>query len=407
MFLTGMKQVLISLFKEEHTLTEVRTSIERYLKFCRIYSPKQPSPLGTLIYSTTVYLILQTLFLVLKFWTKWNFNSRVSAIESLNFTFGVVFLSSDLYLMPEKTEILTQMIEAGYYLHQKYVHLVEKSLYIEKCRFIEKTELESVKSANSVKFALIGLYLSYLTTPVFGTIFHLLKIIPLQKLTLPLIIQIPYRSDPFIFTHTYQFLFLALFQVVYILYTAVMTVAIFQVCFLAVNNVLTEIQLFVMCLKEMNLNFGEYVVEERREKEGTYVREERIEKDGSCERNAVLKLIINDISKHHQFIFRKIRILNTGFRYRLFYVNTFVCLQLCFALFCFQSEKLELALYDCCWIAKPRYFSSCLKILMTRTTKTPKIVSFNIFTLNRNNLKIVVQAAYSYFNFLERSSKIN
>ncbi|RZF35304.1 hypothetical protein LSTR_LSTR016294, partial [Laodelphax striatellus] len=135
---------------EEHTLNEVRTSIERYLSFCHIYSPKHSSPLGSLIYSTTVYLIFQTLYLVLKFWPQWNFNSRVSAIESLNFTFGVVFLASDLYFMPDKTEMLTQMIEAGYYLHKKYVKFVGMSLFDEKCRFIEKTELESVKSANSV-----------------------------------------------------------------------------------------------------------------------------------------------------------------------------------------------------------------------------------------------------------------
>ncbi|XP_039292574.1 uncharacterized protein LOC120353339 [Nilaparvata lugens] len=401
----------LSLLKKENNLNQVRNKIKQYLEFSHIYNPDEFSIISTLLYSITIYFVAQTVYLIVTFWEEWSFNLRVSAVESLNFTFGVIFLSSDLYLMPGKTKILMEMLKWRHHVKNHGNLGLEIDMLKEKLTFLEKMEVESVNSANAIKKVLNYVYLNYLLTPVFGLIFYFLKIINLDNLTLPFIIHIPTYNDPFKFENLRHFFLSASFLSIYIIYTAVLTITIFQVSFLSVNNVITEMQLLLLSLKEFNVNFPVGFDDGETGKLEENDRKNR------------LKALFNDICEHHQYIFRKIDILNDGYRYRLFYVNTFTCLQLCFALFCLQKgdlgskvrygllsaaviltnyvfsengqrlenegEKLREAFFDCSWIGKPHWLKSSLVILLTRMTKSPKIHSYGIFTLNKNNLKIV------------------
>ncbi|RZF42906.1 hypothetical protein LSTR_LSTR003622 [Laodelphax striatellus] len=333
--------------------------------------------------------------------------------------------------MPGKTKILMEMLKWKHHVKNHGSLSLKHDMLKEKLTFLEKMEVESVNSANAIKKVLNYVYLNYLLTPVFGLVFYFLKIIHLENLTLPFIIHIPTYHDPFKFENLRHFFLSASCLSIYIIYTAVLTITIFQVSFLSVNNVITEMQLLLLSLEEFNVNFPVGYNDEKYEENGKLVEDE----DGNRSKNK-LKVLFNDICEHHQYIFRKIEILNDGYRYRLFYVNTFTCLQLCFALFCLQKgdlgskvrygvlsaaiiltnyvfsengqrlenegEKLREAFFDCCWTGKPHWLKSSLLILLTRMTKSPKIQAYGIFTLNKNNLKIVVQAAYSYYNFLGR-----
>ncbi|XP_039296220.1 uncharacterized protein LOC120354078 [Nilaparvata lugens] len=149
-------------------------------------------------------------------------------------------------------------------------------------------------------------------------------------------------------------------------------------------------------------------------------------------------MMVRELVKHHQTIFRKVEDLNDGFRFRLFYFNAYICLQICLGIFIFmkgeillkikygiilititiveflfsengqklqdEGKDLRTALYNCSWQDRPKWFISTLKILMIRNNRLPKIVLFNVFTLNRNNMTVVTRGAYSYFSLLNNFS---
>ncbi|XP_039287586.1 uncharacterized protein LOC120352077 [Nilaparvata lugens] len=151
-----------------------------------------------------------------------------------------------------------------------------------------------------------------------------------------------------------------------------------------------------------------------------------------------LRLAVRELVIHHQTIFRKVRELNNGSNFRIFYVNSYICLQIVFGIFISikgelilkikyglmvitialcefifsengqrlqdEGEELRLALYECNWIGKPAWFTKVIQILMIRNNNLPKVGLLNLFTLNRNNVTVVIRGAYSYFSLLNNIS---
>ncbi|XP_039287170.1 uncharacterized protein LOC120351969 isoform X2 [Nilaparvata lugens] len=158
-----------------------------------------------------------------------------------------------------------------------------------------------------------------------------------------------------------------------------------------------------------------------------------------CEQQSNLKALMTHVTKHHQIIFRKVKILNSGLRFRLLYFNAFSCLQICLSIFSFmrgeatfkikhglvilgmilnsffccdlgqklqdEGERIRLDLfYGSKWMGSPNWLLRMLLVMMLQSNNLPKIGLYNVFTLNRNNLRVIIQAAYSYLNLLNNFS---
>ncbi|XP_022187581.2 uncharacterized protein LOC111046367 [Nilaparvata lugens] len=237
----------------------------------------------------------------------------------------------------------------------------------------------------------------------------------------------PFTPSPAIsFSSFTQYLLILPIELWYIHLSFTLAFVLNESSFLAVDNVVREMKLFQMNLQELNMN-ADAIEEQARSTPNT------------TEDYSRLKVIVRQISIHHQLIYKKVGMLNKGFDFQVMYNNTFICFHLCLAIFCMvkvdllykikygvsifaitiisfmysengqrlenEGENLRLALYSCSWIGKPSWFCRSLLILVTQNNRIPKLETFKIFTLNRNNLKVVMQAAYSYFSVLTRFSR--
>ncbi|RZF35095.1 hypothetical protein LSTR_LSTR009687 [Laodelphax striatellus] len=190
------------------------------------------------------------------------------------------------------------------------------------------------------------------------------------------------------------------------------SLVLFKIMLLSVNNVLTEMKLFHLNFEEIDM-----FLEEKKSK-GFEDTEQNIEEVDNS-----LKRIMRHVAIHHQVIFRKVDILNSGLKFRLFYFNTFSCLQICLSIFSFmkgeftfkmkhgvvifgvvmncfficdlgqrlqdEGEKIRNDLiFGCNWLNKPNWMNKMLLFMMIQNNKLPKLGLFNVFTLNRNNLRV-------------------
>ncbi|XP_022196952.2 putative odorant receptor 19b [Nilaparvata lugens] len=211
-----------------------------------------------------------------------------------------------------------------------------------------------------------------------------------------------------------------LVELFYIYYATVLSISGHVMQLLSINNLLVEMRLFHLNAQEIE---GEF---------------ERVLNTVQIQSEARLRLAVRELVIHHQTIFRKVRELNQGCDFRIFYANSYICLQIVFAIFIFmkggfilkikygimlitlvlvefifsesgqrlqdEGEQLRLALYECNWIGKPVWFTKVLQILMIRNNNSPKLGLLNLFTLNRNNVTVVIRGAYSYFSLLNKIS---
>ncbi|RZF32252.1 hypothetical protein LSTR_LSTR009481 [Laodelphax striatellus] len=151
-----------------------------------------------------------------------------------------------------------------------------------------------------------------------------------------------------------------------------------------------------------------------------------------------LRKATSNLVKHHQSIYRKIKILSYGSTIRIFTSNCYLCLQIVIGITIFlkaefvvklkygtmllglsmyefvyneigqrlenEGEEIRMALYGSSWFVKPSWYRKALQIMMLRSNRLPRLGFLNIFSLNRKNKAEVMRAAYGYFNFLNEFS---
>ncbi|XP_039276245.1 uncharacterized protein LOC120349745 [Nilaparvata lugens] len=284
-----------------------------------------------LLETVAVYMLSQSVAIMLVGWKLWDFGSRVAVMENLTFSFGFFSISSDLYLMANRTHELITMIRSKYYHFEDYNPKIKdhnsSSIHRQKMEMIETMEKSTVDEVIMIEKILKCLFIGYMTLPAASIISYYLHLSKIEDLRLPFIIFVP-KLYPIslIFSSIYQYLFSTCLNIIYIFYTAVISLAVFKIMLLSVNNVLIEMKLFHMNFEEIDL-FLE--VEKGRGFEDMVV-------GGRVDKR--LKEMMRHVVEHHKVIFRKVGILNSGLKFRLFYFNTFSCLQICLSIFSFMRK---------------------------------------------------------------------
>ncbi|XP_039277233.1 uncharacterized protein LOC120349899 [Nilaparvata lugens] len=372
-------------------------------------------------------MITQSLAVMLFGWKQWTFASRVAAMENLTYSFGFFSISTDLFLMANRTSDLITMIRSNYYVFD-IEHYKGYSVRERKMELIKTTDTATVKGVVMIEKILRCLFVGYMTLPAVSIVFYYFQLSKIEDLRLPFIIFVP-KLYPITLTFStiHQYLFATGLNIVYLFYSAIITITVFKIMLLSVNNVLTEMKLFHLNFEEIDM-----LLEAKRER-GFQEMETGERIDGG------LKRIMRHVVEHHKVIFRKVGILNSGLKFRLFYFNTFSCLQICLSIFSFMKGELTFKIkhgivifgvvmncfficdlgqklqdegeqirnnliYGCNWLNKPNWMNKVLLFMMIQNNKLPKLGLFNVFTLNRNNLRVIVQGAYSYFNLLKNIS---
>ncbi|RZF36628.1 hypothetical protein LSTR_LSTR007331 [Laodelphax striatellus] len=392
------------------------------LKSVQFYPNSSVGLRGKLLYLAMLVLALQPAFAMLENWSDWNFDSRVSALDNLIYSTGVICMLIDMYLMPHSTEIFTDIINSEFTIHREDLKGIWGKNYDEKCRLVnEMTEIghRVVKMAGSVvKFFSV----CHLIVPIYGLISYFLKSVPVQSLPLLFKFYSPF-SCSLTATNISEYVFMSITQLLYVYYSAaILATTIFQMQMMPMCHIRVEMKLFHFNVKLINV----------------CCRPGCSSRDGVSSGEHDLRLLLRELVKHHQKIYEKAAKLDEGFKFRLFYSNMYICLQICLAIFIFlkgelflklkfgitlismltvellfsedgqkyenEGELLRKTLYDCEWRDKPKWFTSSLLILMIRNNQLPKIGLFDVFTLNRNNMTVVIRGAYSYFNLLNRYS---
>ncbi|XP_039282053.1 uncharacterized protein LOC111045191 isoform X3 [Nilaparvata lugens] len=286
-----------------------------------------------------------------------------------------------------------------------------------KQKLIEKVSLEGCRRAGTTANVITSFFSSFTLIPLSGILFYFLRLESVGNLPLPFIIYSPFSFSLNI-TGFFEYFLLASVELFYIYYTAVLATTVHVIQTLSINNLIGEMRLFHLNAQEIDGVF-ESVLDD-------------------VQNELRLRLVVRELAIHHQTIFRKVRDLNYGSDFRIFYANSYICLQIVFGIFIFlkgelilkikyglmvitiallefifsengqrlqdEGEELRQALYQCDWIGKPAWFTKVFQILMIRNNNLPKVGLLNLFTLNRNNVTVVIRGAYSYFSLLNKIS---
>ncbi|XP_039296009.1 uncharacterized protein LOC111055883 [Nilaparvata lugens] len=165
-------------------------------------------------------------------------------------------------------------------------------------------------------------------------------------------------------------------------------------------------------------------------------------KSYSKENEIKLRIYFGHIIKHHQLIKRNVKTLNGALSTLLFVFNQACSIQCCVALygciegqefsqklkygllmiivfwcltlFCWfgqqlmnEGEELYLTFAQCSWIGKPLWFKKSLNMILTCSRQPLRVMPLGLYVLNFDNMKTVLQAAYSYFNLMHSTNKKN
>ncbi|RZF47990.1 hypothetical protein LSTR_LSTR002056, partial [Laodelphax striatellus] len=405
---------------QENQLGKVLSNITATLRILNMQPAKKSSTFkARLLQFTAFYMLFQSIMIMFLGWHHWNFASRVAAMENLTYSFGFFSISTDLFLMSSRTSELITMIHSKYYLFGVKIDNNE-DVYRNKKQLVENMEKSCLDGVLLIEKVIKCVYLGYMTLPVVSITFYLAKLSKIEDLRLPFIIFIPYIYPiTLTFSSIQQYLLSTFITTVYVLYSAILTISVFKIMMLSVNNVLIEMELFRLNFDDLNLYFDYNGMEET---SNVRILRENIEgKD--CEEESDLKKLMTHVTKHHQIIFRKVKILNSGLRFRLLYFNAFSCLQICLSIFSFmkgeatlkikhglvilgmifnsfffcdlgqklqdEGEKIRLDLfYGSKWVGCPNWLIKMLFVMMLQSNNLPKIGLYNVFTLNRNNLRV-------------------
>ncbi|RZF44349.1 hypothetical protein LSTR_LSTR010078 [Laodelphax striatellus] len=420
--------------QDNDKLKAVMLEILDYLKLIQFYPPSAVGIRGTLLYLSMIVLIFQPAAAILGHWGVWDFNSRVTAIDNFTFSIGIMAMSSDIFLMPEKTKLFFDVINSKFALNRNQPS--GDAIYREKCELVETMTGEGYRLVRTTGSVVMYFFTSHIVVPISGLAVYFLKSEPVENLPLlfkyynPLTLTLDVRT-------IFEYLLITFLQLCFVFYSAILATVIHQMQMLSLYHMRVEMRLFHLNVKEIDLYCEKMRrVQENGGNEGMDGGNMEGEDGKSMEEE--LRIMVRKLVMHHQTIFRKVKDLNDGFKFRLFYFNAYICLQICLGIFIFmkgelllkikygmilititiveflfiengqklqdEGEDLRTALYNCSWRDKPRWFISTLKILMTRNNKLPKIVLSNVFTLNHNNMTVVMRGAYSYFNLLNNVS---
>ncbi|XP_039285867.1 uncharacterized protein LOC120351765 [Nilaparvata lugens] len=414
--------------KELVKMSDVVATFMKHLNSTGLYSPQKPSYKGKLTYLVLIYVVFEVLYVMINSWKTWDFNSRVTALENLNLAIGIFNIATEHMHLHDRKYNQIQLMSSQLYLYDVREDVPNtmsiQSIFKEKEVFVESMEKDSIKLTNIIVTSLRWYFIGYLMSSLFGLVFYVISD-DFNSLSLPIVFYNPFTPSPSIsFMNFKQYVLILLFELWYthLSFTLVITMGGFY--FLSTDNVTREMKLFHMNLKELNLNFKSIEAADQKCDERNY---------------EALKPICRRVFAHHQLIYKKVRMLNKGLDFIVMYYNPFICFQLCLAIFCIvkvdlifkikygfafftvllmsfiycekgqslenEGEDLRDALYSCNWVGKPDWFCRSLMILMIQNNQIPKIETFGILTLNRKNLRGIMQAVYSYFNLLMRFSK--
>ncbi|RZF32548.1 hypothetical protein LSTR_LSTR006543 [Laodelphax striatellus] len=409
-------------------LKEIKDEIFKSYQFLQYYPPQSITLRGYLLFVFGLCHIVQPPIAMFLNWSNWDFNSRVTAINDLIINIGVLFLQSDIMCIPHATKSLLDLICSEFTVYRVQLENTKHDIYEKKCKLVNEMTQEGYRLLKSCGRNVRYFFSVYAIVPFCGIILYFLELKHVEKLPVnfkfysPLSLSLTIKSFP-------EYLVCSALQLFYMYYAFALASSISLSLLLATFHMRVEMKLFQLNAVEMSMNCEN--------------RTSQINKDESHDFKDVhyeneLRLMIKQLARHHQIIYRKMKWLNDGFKARLFYYNAYTCFQICLGLFmvlkgeillkikyflivtsisatqfflCENGQKVEdegegmrSVLYECDWRNKPKWFISSLQLIMMRSNRLPRISLFNLLALNRTETVVVMKGSYSYLNFLNNFS---
>ncbi|RZF39030.1 hypothetical protein LSTR_LSTR008620 [Laodelphax striatellus] len=370
------------------------------------------------------YFVTQTALLLILHWDSYDINSRPELFANLSYNLFVFLVTMEVFFVNGRLRIFMQIIESEFKVTGLDVKLTEQKLA--KVGEMEETSLKNSKALSNI---LLFFCIGYSFNCVHGILMCVYRLRSFDELPITFSFFLPAS-----FTKTpqsgYLYIFIALLQCWYLYFGYIIVSVLYSSRLFAYNSIFTEIELFLITLEELNQFQFENERDTERGNQGRVISQRDVER---------LKKIIRTLGEHHQTCFKKISMFEEGGRYHLFYVNASLCSLLCLAIFCTQrvtshnlkirygllalsmlagcmvysengqrlmnrGEKTRKAIYECSWIDKPIWVQKTLLIMMMRNTQDIEINFYGIFKTNRSNVSSLLQAAYSYFSFLNNTN---
>ncbi|XP_039295658.1 uncharacterized protein LOC120354002 [Nilaparvata lugens] len=366
-------------------------------------------------------------------WPHSDFDEKIVGMENLTFCLCVFLEFIDVNSHKRNTKML-KLIRSEYIGCQKLdqfkfgagkiAGVPTPQLHKSKMALAEQMTTNALNNITTIKRSVLYFYLGFISVVFINLMLYFINIQTLEDLRLPFILYIPYLSSltSKVFKSLMKYIICLIFEVTYIVSTLYWTNTSYRFLLLAFNHVLTELKLFNIESDEEGEEWGE-------EEE---LGEEVVYEEDVLRQQMRLRLV------HHQTIVRGLTFLAEYMQIKWFYLNGYTTMQLCIAIICLlkgepiirvkyfailliiivityfyselgqhivdECEKMRTNLLYCDWIGKPLWYKKSLALIMTQNNRLPEIRLFNIFTMNRNNLSVVVQASYSYFNLLKNFS---
>ncbi|RZF37909.1 hypothetical protein LSTR_LSTR005409 [Laodelphax striatellus] len=393
--------------KKYDKLKEALNDITGNLRLLQFYPPNEVGFRGRFLYLIVLILITQPGVALLENWNNWNFNSRVSTLDNLSYSLGVLCLTSDLLFMPKKTKILIDVINSDFSVYNEEIRSYKQEIYNKKCELIKEMTQEGYKMAKMITTLLKYFFAVHVTIPIYGVCFYFMKSEDVEKL--PLLIKMYSPLTLSLEMHTIQeYLLMSALQLTYMYLSLIFVIILLHMQILSIFHIRVEMKLFHMSVELINMYCSEMTSNE----------------DGGVSESE-LRFMMRELARHHQTIFKyrkwktlimasnfacsistHISVYNSAWKgqalLKLKYGIILVTLIPLAFFFCedgqkFQDEgeELRISLYNCNWQNKPKWFTSSLQILMARNNKLPELGAlFHVFTLNRNNLTVIVREHY-------------
>ncbi|RZF36629.1 hypothetical protein LSTR_LSTR007332 [Laodelphax striatellus] len=326
--------------KVDDELRKALQDLLKNLKLLYFYPPSSVTFLGKLLHFIMLCLIIQPAIALLENWNFWDFDNQVSTIDNLTFSIGVLSMLFDMLLMPTDTEKFLNVIGSEFILLGNNFSTTDDTFFIGKCQLVRdltKKGYEMVKTTESVvKY----LFISHFTVPIYGFILYLLNLEQVENLPLLFKFYSPY-SFSLISSNIFEYLFLSVLQLFYVYYTSILAIAILQMQILALFHIRIEMKLFHLNVEQMDAM--SCVGSDQNKRDLAEVTNYET-KEMHSDLETVLCNMLKEVAKQHQTIFKNVEQVNSGFKFRLFYFNMFICLQVCLAIFIFLKGQMFLKL---------------------------------------------------------------
>ncbi|RZF48811.1 hypothetical protein LSTR_LSTR003191 [Laodelphax striatellus] len=359
-----------------------------------------------ILYSVIVYYTAQALVITVTNWAKWDFKTKLFSLECLNYALFLLLLTTEHFGLFGNRAILNALISPESHEKEKTDNTSTR-----RQQMLDEMNKEGMSFLIMAGHSTKCLYISYSFNSIHGILTYVAGgNQEIEELPKPCIIEIPFQ---YIAPSQDTILHYVLVTVLHCLYLYVcydITATIYVFCVTGYTAVAVELKMFLVRLKELDEMYLGNILNLDDKDRNTV--------DSNFQ--TVIKNRVKMLVMDHQRIFRKMNQLSKGNSYMIFYVNAFVCLQICLAIISFQngaiSDKLKCsfrgasiiafcyvyseygqgiqeefenvrnALYDFCGTEKPVWIQKTFLILMIRNTHIPQLTFFNTFTNERRNL---------------------